>query len=290
MTDFNLLLDDVKFKVAEWKRDVQRKDKNMLIRAIEILKKQYSGKVFPPDGGCSTVFDGMSSLYAAKQLKLDKAGGFKASVSTYPDEDEAKVVNIAVKIDFNGTFPLKAALDHFLSQGAKGAVQPSEPIQILNIILSYGVYVDPSKHVMIGRKCFQPDNKGRVEQIDVGKFLWLGTFESVRVGWKLSLNVDMANKPAYEKDDLINYIGNYLHSRRKPNEDMLALVRLLKTDRDAFAVADNEIRDLKARFLRPDGAKRDYRMVKLTKSPRELKMDKNGEKVTIIHRFIIFFR
>ena len=44
-----------------------------------------------------------------------------------------------------------------------------------------------------------PDQTGRVQQIGGGKYLWLGSFESIRVGWKLRLNVDMANKPAYEK-------------------------------------------------------------------------------------------
>ena len=43
------------------------------------------------------------------------------------------------------------------------------------------------------------DQIGRVQQIGGGKYLWLGSFESIRVGWKLRLNVDMANKPAYEK-------------------------------------------------------------------------------------------
>ena len=43
------------------------------------------------------------------------------------------------------------------------------------------------------------DQTGRVQQIGGGKYVWLGSFESIRMGWKLRLNVDMANKPAYEK-------------------------------------------------------------------------------------------
>ena len=76
--------------------------------------------------------------------------------------------------------------------------QPLEAVQILNIILSYGANLDP-KFVNLGRRFFQPDQRGRVENIGGGKFLWLGSFESVRVGWKIRLNIDMANKPAYEK-------------------------------------------------------------------------------------------
>ena len=76
--------------------------------------------------------------------------------------------------------------------------QPLKAVQILNIILSYGANLEP-KFVNLGRRFFQPDQRGRVENIGGGKFLWLGSFESVRVGWKIRLNIDMANKPAYEK-------------------------------------------------------------------------------------------
>ena len=81
--------------------------------------------------------------------------------------------------------------------------QPLEAVQILNIILSYGANLDP-KFVNLGRRFFQPDQRGRVENIGGGKFLWLGSFESVRVGWKIRLNIDMANKPAYEKGIFIS--------------------------------------------------------------------------------------
>jgi hypothetical protein len=32
-----------------------------------------------------------------------------------------------------------------------------------------------------------------------GKALWQGTFQSARIGWKLVINVDVANKPAYKE-------------------------------------------------------------------------------------------
>ena len=76
--------------------------------------------------------------------------------------------------------------------------QPLEATQVLNIILAYGANLD-AKFVNLGRRFFQPDQRGRVENIGSGKFLWLGSFESIRVGWKIRLNIDMANKPAYQR-------------------------------------------------------------------------------------------
>ena len=98
---------------------------------------------------------------------------------------------------------IKDAIDEFQSKGTtsknfKVEGQPSEAVQILNIILSYSANLD-QKFVNLGRKFFQPDKKERVEYIGSGKYLWLGSFESVRIGWKIRLNVDMANKPAYER-------------------------------------------------------------------------------------------
>ena len=54
--------------------------------------------------------------------------------------------------------------------------------------------------VAIGRRHF-PDKPGVIE-LGQGKSLWVGTFKSVRIGWKLALNVDMANRPGYEKRKL----------------------------------------------------------------------------------------
>jgi hypothetical protein len=50
----------------------------------------------------------------------------------------------------------------------------------------------------VGRNIFSP-GPGRVQELANGKSLWSGTFQSVRVGWTIRLNVDMANRPAYEE-------------------------------------------------------------------------------------------
>ena len=87
--------------------------------------------------------------------------------------------------------------------------QPLEATQVLNIILAYGANLD-AKFVNLGRRFFQPDQRGRVENIGSGKFLWLGSFESIRVGWKIRLNIDMANKPAYQRgnQNSVIIVGN----------------------------------------------------------------------------------
>ena len=55
------------------------------------------------------------------------------------------------------------------------------------------------RYVSVGRNYFSHDHKDCVVDLGGGKVLWVGTFKSVRMGWLPMLNVDMANKPAYEK-------------------------------------------------------------------------------------------
>ena len=62
-------------------------------------------------------------------------------------------------------------------------------------------YTAQLKYECVGRNFFSP-GPGRVKELANGKSLWIGTFLSVRVGWKVRLNVDMANKPAYEEGKL----------------------------------------------------------------------------------------
>ena len=56
----------------------------------------------------------------------------------------------------------------------------------------------------------------------------------------------------------------------------------MKNDKFALDFVGKEIKDLKARFLRPDGHKRDYRMNRLGKSPalQKFKLE-NGQETTV---------
>lgn len=76
----------------------------------------------------------------------------------------------------------------------------------------------------------------------------------------------------------MKFLAGYLHARN-PQEflDMMAKNRFNAVER-----ASKEIKDLKARFLRPDNAKRDYRMNKLVKNPvqQKFKLD-SGEEISV---------
>ena len=193
---------DVKFK-APWKRPIGKRDKPLLFRVVEAMKKQHAGTEFPPNPGC-VVFDGFAMMLSAVQLKKSK---FETSVTVSEDpEDPSKKVDIKVMIEFiSPPISIRSAIEAY-EQGKTGnEAQPLEAVQALNVILTYSVSLDPQRFEVIGRKCFEPSKGENVVEIDAGKYLWLGSFQSVRVGWKIRLNIDMANKPSYMKS---KYLGN----------------------------------------------------------------------------------
>ena len=96
----------------------------------------------------------------------------------------------------------------------------------------------------------------------------------------------MANKPAYEEKKLEDFIGDYLHSKGFNMKDMDTMASELEKKRAAKDMSDRHIRDLKVRFERPDGAKRDYRMNRLGKNANEQTfMLENKSKVSIAQYF-----
>ena len=82
----------------------------------------------------------------------------------------------------------------------------------------------------------------------------------------MKLNIDMANKPAYMKMDLFEFLVEHLSAKRiqinpKTGQELFIDDYGRKADTRAYDEASRELKDLKARFLRPDGNKRDYRYI-----------------------------
>lgn len=183
---------DVKFKLP-WKRPVSKRDKPILYRAIEEMKKIHKGKQLPLITDC-IVFDGRSTLLSSK-----KFSDFSTKVNVKEDLDNPKIVEVDISLSFIMAFTPLSAIEQFEIGHLGNQVQPLEAVQLLNIILTYAVSIDPTRFEVMGNKYFEPANKDKITQIDAGKYVWHGSFQSVRVGWKMRLNINMANKPAYMK-------------------------------------------------------------------------------------------
>lgn len=96
--------------------------------------------------------------------------------------------------------------------GAIGEENVNAETQIMNIILSQ---IAREKCDTLGRSFF-PDNKmpGRSVDLPGGKSIWFGLFQSVSIGWKPFLNVDMANKPAVQSNPMVTFMEKVLSRGR----------------------------------------------------------------------------
>merc|ERR1719450_859645 len=99
----------------------------------------------------------------------------------------------------------------------------------------------------------------------------------------MKLNIDMANKPAYKQMDLFEFLLQHLRAKRiRINPETGRELEIdnvgRKADSRVYDEVNREIKDLKARFLRPDGNKRDYRMNKLVGNAKSQKFKLDNGK------------
>ena len=287
---------DVQFKIKEYKRSPKKSDANLLAQAIEEVKRSNT-IVFPKPN--SVVFDGYANLFSLNTLKFgNNSGKFETSVRVQESEDLDRMLNIDVNITRISTVPIKRAIEEFQRYGRTamnysgnpaaitrlrsgrntGHPEYLEAIRCLNVILGMTTRMDPKITNINNSKHFTP-GAGNVIDIGEGKSLWLGTFKSVRTGWKIHYNVDMANKVGYEEQDVITFICTYINCRRDDLCKRLA-------EKSNWARVSKELCGLKIRFERPDKQMRDYRANGLTRDiAQNLTFLQDGNQTNVIDYF-----
>ncbi len=254
------------------KREFKRGDHPILVEAMESIKKKYS-TIFPRPS--EVVFDGQRNIYTLNELPLGDAGNFVAKVKLKESEKLASDTTIIVTLTKVGTVDAKNQIEDYLKRGST-PTKPNNVVQVLNVIMGMSAQLH---YETVGR-CYFNEHSGKVIQIGNGKYLWVGTFQSVRLGWKPMLNLDIANKPAYFSIPVIEFVAEIM--RRHPND-----VRGL--DKRESEKVQKELSGLKIRFMRPNGQKRDYRVNKLMPPANRLMMamDKENKrrKITIEQYF-----
>jgi len=293
---------DIKFDVQEYKRPIKKSDAELLFRAFQKMKFD-STKVFCNPN--SVVFDGFANVYSAKLLNFgSNASKYETSVNVIEAEGLKRMLCINISLKRVGEIPISKAIEEFERYGrsqfnvnsgySKNGRNRSgritsheeylEAVRVLNVILGMDTRLNPHNFCINNAKHFTDHNKDKIIDIGMGKYIWLGTFKSVRTGWKVHLNVDMANKPGYEKTSVIEFLGKYFRKRPEEAVDQL-LQSKLNNIRDREK-ASSEIRGLKVRFIRPDGEKRDYRVNGLTeKSAEQLIFEADGLKTNVVDYF-----
>ena len=255
--------------IIPWKKEVKKSDRKLLLETINVFKVKYP-KIFPNPH--AVVFDGLKNAYTCRMLAFT-GREFEGDVEVKEDTD-TKVVPVKVKLKYTGSVDINYAVEEYCRRGST-ETKPNDATQSLNIVLG----MTPQLHCeTIGRNYFSPNRRnGTAIDLGGGASLWIGTFLSVRLGWKPMLNVDMASKVGCDDDSVAEFIERVLKTNRDFNSSQVAL-----NDKRHYMAVDAKIKDLKIRYNRPDGGKRDYRVLKMMPAANRLKMKlENGEECTI---------
>ena len=121
---------------------------------------------------------------------------FEGDVEIRDHATYLKVPEVKVILKYVSHVNVSSALEKYYRLGTTKA-KPDDAIQALNIVLNMSLQL---RFEIIGRNYFNPNcENGTAIDIGGGAFLWVGTFSSVRLGWKPMLNLDIANRVALEK-------------------------------------------------------------------------------------------
>jgi len=269
-----------------WRRENRKSDEPLFRKGFHKLcldnPKVFPKNVFP-------AFDGMKSIYTTRQL------GFTGESWTrkveIKDEMDDRFVHLTFKIKLaRPNIDLAGAINEFIAGRTPNAYSE---VQILNIVLSQ---VAREKCVTLGRNYFPESSiQGRTVDLPGGKSVWFGFFQSVNIGWKPMLNVDVANKPAIRGGEMISYMEEVLAKPGRGREGPIYTNfrdgdgKWWDTKRHAD-ILQKDLKGLKVRYIRPDGQKREWRCNKVMDAARNLKFEHEGKKTTVEEYFKIAYK
>ena len=258
----------VEFKFSEKEREVKNRD--LLLKTINLFKNKYSNIFVNPH---AAVFDGKRNVYTCEELKFSSRE-FEGEIEIKEHGDSSQGCKIKVKLKCTSPpVDVKDAIAEYFRCGTT-KTKPQDAIQALNIVLS----MTPKLHCeTVGRSHFSSNPMdGTAIDIGGGASLWVGTFKSVRLGWKPMLNVDVANTIGLDEVSVVKFIEKVLESK---NPSHISL-----NNKRHFNMVNVKIKDLKICYNvpGPNGNKRNYRVNQMMPAANKLKVKlDSGEECTI---------
>jgi len=276
---------DVEVKTP-WKRDNRKSDEPLFRRAFRKICSENE-KIFPK----ICAYDGVKNFYTTRRLGYNgKKWSGKVSIPELID-DKNNNVDLTFEIQLaRSNIDIAGAVNAFIDGKVVDAIAEK---QILNIVLSQ---VAREKCISLGRNYF-PQNSLEGKSVDLpgGKSIWFGFFQSVSLGWKPMVNVDVANKPAVKGCDFISYMEKVLTIPGR-GMDYMPLKPNFRTNGGGNwkpeihkHKLERNVKGLKIRYIRPDGQKREWRCNRVLDSPRNLQFKHEGESMSVEDYFVIAY-
>nr|QUP51772.1 Ago2b [Locusta migratoria] len=235
---------------------------------IEEFRKKYFPNRYP-------AFDGRKNMVASSYLpRLTPGEELIGQVTVSDDERDAKK-EYTVKVKLVNEIDL-TCLDRYMEVGTNLDL-PQKAIQMLDIVIRNA---PAQRFIQVGRSFFTPP----AEPIPLGNgmHMWLGFYQSVILGWKPFLNVDVAHKGFPAPKDVKSIMEEVLGSQYNPfNPDR-------ELNKDQEADLSSFLKGLKVEYKLPNqsASKRTYRVnsAKSSALRLEFKLD-DGRQTTVAEYF-----
>ena len=159
------------------------------------------------------------------------------------DACSSEECEITVILKYEGLVDVNNTVTKYCRRGIT-ETKPYNAIQALNNVLR----MTPKLHYeTVGRNHFNPNLRDYTAiNIGDGAPLWVGTFTSVRFGWKPMLNVDVANTVGFDEGPVVKFIEKVLESNRAYHQSHISL-----NDKRHFNTVNDTIKDLKISYNLP---------------------------------------
>ncbi|KOX67889.1 Protein argonaute-2 [Melipona quadrifasciata] len=250
---------------------VPDKPKCFLRTVFEEFRKIHCLKRYP-------AFDGRKNAYSGNDLPF----GNESKVEEIDIFDKEHQKNRTFKISLKKV----AVLDlSWLKNGSIGKFDneiKQKCIQALDVILRHG---PAYQYIPVGRSLFQQP-EGRVVSLSNGLDLWVGVFQSVVIGSKPYLNIDVAHKGFPTEQPVINLMKEFC---KNPKSNVLPEIITAADVRRNEEKITKFLKGLKVQYELPGQptTKRTYPVNGLVAPPRNNRFNlSDGTKCTVEEYFL----
>ncbi|KAK1126616.1 hypothetical protein K0M31_004243 [Melipona bicolor] len=252
---------------------VPDKPKCFLRAVFEEFRKIHCLKRHP-------AFDGRKNAYSGNDLPF----GNESKVEEIDVFDKEHQKNRTFKICLKKV----AVLDLSWLKNGSGTIgkfdneTKQKCIQALDVILRHG---PAYQYIPVGRSLFQPP-EGRVVSLSNGLDLWVGVFQSVVIGSKPYLNIDVAHKGFPTEQPVINLMKEFC---KNPKSNVLPEIITAADVRRNEEKITKFLKGLKVQYELPGQptTKRTYPVNGLVASPKDNRFNlSDGTKCTVEEYFL----
>ncbi|XP_076547410.1 argonaute 2 isoform X2 [Osmia lignaria lignaria] len=248
------------------------KPKFMFRTIFELYRRKHFPNRYP-------AFDGRKNAYSGNDLPFDSTSVEDEIKVLDPERQQERVWKIYLR--------KVAILDLSWLRGTEMGYNEGEKeekgLQALDVIFRHG---PAYTFTPVGKSLFPRPEPGRVISLSDGMDLWIGVFQSVAIGKKAYLNIDVAHKGFPKDQSIIDLMRELCRPPRQAQP--LATVQPRDVERNKEKIT-KFLKGLKIQYELPGQptTRRTYRVNELVRCPRENKFRLENNTMCTVEQYYL---